>query len=453
MNPTGPTKRYYPIAVFALLLALALAGCASYGGVRDHRAEQVTEYLPAPSRPVIIIPGFGNARLYDPVEDQVVWGFIRNLVRTSYSDDLDLPVDGYGTGFGRDRLVPDGTFAGARASFNIEYSLRSALQARGRYVAPETNPESPAVVYPFAYDWRLSATTNARRLAALVDTIRSRWPDDPPKVDLVAHSAGGMIALAYLKLGGLEPERPADEIHAASLDAASKIASVTLISVPQHGTNETVRALARGEKIFRRELPPSMMASFPALLEMLPSDGTVFIDERGELREDLDVWDPGTWETLGFAIFAEHPPSPEERIAFETTLARARALRDLLERPMPPGVRETVITADCLPTAGRILLRADRSLAFYPSELRSTETVLRDRMFLPGDGSVEARSARGESRSEQIFCAGHHAIAGDPDVHRALIAALTARGGHEASEAPTTTRSTGTSSMETPNTR
>lgn len=446
------TQRYSLGLAFALASAMVLSGCMTYNGPRRAYMHQLTEYLPEPARPVIVIPGFGNSRLYDPVDDKLVWGLGRNLVHTRYSDDLDLPVDPEALEFSSDRLVPDGGFAGSRAPFNIAFTLSSALREYGRYVDGHDEPGGRGAVHAFAYDWRLSATTNARRLDEMIDSIRSQCQAPTPRVDLVAHSAGGLIALAYLKLGGLGPEASSEQLDLAASRAASKVASVTLIGVPQRGTNEAVRALARGEKLIRRDLTTMMMSSFPALPELLPADGRVFIDEQGD-PVDLDVWEPKTWEALGYAIW-KGSPSAETRLAFTRSFERARRLRDLLQRrPMPAGVRQNVIAGDCVPTAARILLRSDRTLAFYPSELAGDEKRLGSLMFVPGDGSIEARSAVIDPRIGQVFCAGHHGIVSDPSVHRALVRNLVEEGGGDATSVRTAKGKPPSGSMETENPR
>jgi pimeloyl-ACP methyl ester carboxylesterase len=451
MGRTDDKTRYYRSITLALLIPLLLSGCMTYSGTRRGYMERLTEYLPAPQRPVIVIPGFGNSRLYDPVEDKLVWGLGKNLVHTKYSDDLDLPVDPTTGEFGTDRLKPDGSFAGSRAPFNIAFTLSKALRDYGGYDEPGEAWSAVGTVHTFAYDWRLSAVTNARRLDEFIDSIRAAEQPAAPKVDLVAHSAGGIVALTYLKLGGLEPDADEHEIARASAIASSKVSSVTLIGVPQHGTNEAVRALARGEKLIRREMTPKMMSSFSSVLEMLPSDGTVFIDEQG--RElPYNVWAESMWRDLGFAVWADDP-DPELIDAFETSLRKARQLREILAKPLSSGVRETVIVGDCVPTASRILLRSDRSLAFYASELQEGEESLARRMFVPGDGSIEARSAMAESESDLIVCAGHHSMASDPNVHRALIRGLLQEGNDRTFEARASTRQGETSSMESPNPR
>ncbi|MDR1651295.1 MAG: hypothetical protein LBR87_05870 [Synergistaceae bacterium] len=48
-------------------------------------------------------------------------------------------------------------------------------------------------VYFFSYDWRQSSEDNAKLLKAFIDSLGT------PKVDLVCHSMGGLVASSYYK--------------------------------------------------------------------------------------------------------------------------------------------------------------------------------------------------------------------------------------------------------------
>lgn len=434
----------------ALVIALAglmtLAGCSTTVGSKRQNLELMKSYDPKPVRPVIVIPGFGNSKLYDPKTDKVIWGQMMNLVLTDYEDDLDLPIDPETGEFGFDRLVPNGSFGGVRASFNIAYHLGSSLERYGRYVDGRTHPRAINAIHFFAFDFRLSTTTNAEKLGSFIDEVRSRF-DEPVKVDIVAHSSGGMIALAYTRLGGLGPDAGEAQIDEAQSEVADKVNHVALIGTPQEGTAEAVRALVRGERIGLRKLPTHMMSTFSSIVELLPDDGRVFVGEDGETI-DRDLWTPAAWKESGFAIWNGRTPSEAEKGAFKKSLERARKLRDALDRPAPAGVSFSSIAGDCIPTVHRVLLRRDGSTAFYRSELRPGEEALKKLMFAPGDGSVVASSASGTEESPVLLCSAHHPLAGDPSVHRALLRRLT-----EQPQAPRKARGgtppvTGTTSME-----
>jgi Lecithin:cholesterol acyltransferase len=320
-----------------------------------------------PARPAIIVPGFGVTRLYDPVTRRYVWGTPRATMRTRYADDLDLPPSG------RDRLEPRG-FVGSRGPVNIAWQLQEGLRKFGRY--------TPGLdVIPFAYDWRLPAEENAAKLRALIESVR-RGGD----VDVITHSAGAIVVLAAIKLQG-----------------DSHVANLVMIAPTRHGVIDAFRVFVRPERFVRRTFTPEMVATWPFVYELLPSEGRVLVDERGESRPD-DVW---SWP--GFS-----PP----------LAARARLMRGRLrDTPMPAGVRTTVIAGDCVATARRVLLRRDGSFAFYPEELRAGEQDLAKILFEPGDGTVPVSSAAPDGEA-LLFCDGHQGIVTDPNVVRAVLRAL-----------------------------
>jgi pimeloyl-ACP methyl ester carboxylesterase len=334
------------------------------------------EHLDPPARHVIVIPGFGVTRLFDPVKQRYVWGTARATVRTRFEDDLDLPPGGV-----RDRLVPRG-YTGSRGPINTGWQLTEALRKFGGYTPGAT-------VHPFHYDWRLSARDNAEALSAVVDTIS---PEQ--RVDLVTHSAGAMVALAYLKLG----------------NGSGRVENLVMIAPPQRGVVDAFRVFVRPERFIRRTFSPEVVATWPSVYELLPEDGRFLVDENGGSM-DFDAWEAGDWTRVGV-----HPD--------ETLIERARRFRDELRSiPMPPGVRSVVIAGDCVPTTRRALQRSDGSFAFYPDELRDDQADLRPILFEAGDGTVPVSSAAGGPET-QLFCDGHQGIATDPNVHRAILRVL-----------------------------
>jgi pimeloyl-ACP methyl ester carboxylesterase len=60
-------------------------------------------------------------------------------------------------------------------------------------------------VYGFNYPWLATIPGNARRLARFVERVRRET--GAPRVDLVAHSLGGLVAMEYLAEGGSDAVR------------------------------------------------------------------------------------------------------------------------------------------------------------------------------------------------------------------------------------------------------
>ena len=329
-----------------------------------------------PARPAIIIPGFGVTRLFDPVTHRYVWGTGRATVQTKYEDDLDLPQSGH------DRLVPSG-YVGSRGPVNIGWQLMEGLRKFGRYT-PDRD------VFPFYYDWRLSARENASRLDELVERVRRERGSE--KVDVISHSAGAIIALTYVKLGA----------------GATKVDHLILIAPTRRGVIDAFRILVRPERFLRRVFTSNMVATWPSVAELLPEDGRFLVDEQGH-PIDRDLWTSEGWKGI-------------QRVPLQ--LDDARTLRDALaRRPTPSGVRLSVIAGDCVATVHRVLMRRDGSFVFYPHELLPSERFLAPILFEPGDGTVSISSSTAAAEA-MIVCDGHQGIAADPTVHRAIIRTL-----------------------------
>ncbi len=352
------------------MLALLLA-CTTDRTRRGYLREQALSLAP-PARPVIVVPGFGVTRLYDPVAGRFVWGTAQATMQTRFEDDLDLPASG------RDRLVPRG-YVGSRGPVNIGWQLTEALRKFGGYTPGRD-------VYGFEYDWRLSARENAQRLGELVERVRRGG-----KVDIVTHSAGSMVAMTYVKLAG----------------GADRVEHLVLLAPAQRGVVDALRILVRPERFLRRTFRSEMVRTWPSVYELLPDDGFV-IDESGQ-----------PWRT-------GNPACPEDRqdCLSSALLRDARAFRkQLAAAALPRDLDRTVIAGDCVATAFRALARRDGTFAFYPGELRPSETDLAAKLFEPGDGTVPVSSARNGGPA-LLFCDGHQGLASDPNVHRAIVRIL-----------------------------
>ena len=72
----------------------------------------------------------------------------------------------------------------------------------------------PVPVFPFPYDWRQPLTQTEQLLGGFVEEViartkllrhyaSDRWMDDP-RVDLVAHSMGGLVVTGYVQSAGAQ---------------------------------------------------------------------------------------------------------------------------------------------------------------------------------------------------------------------------------------------------------
>jgi hypothetical protein len=190
---------------------------------------------------------------------------------------------------------------------------------------------------------------------------------------------------------------------------APKVDHLILIAPTSRGVVDAFRLLVRPERFLRRVFTAQMVATWPFVAELLPEDGRFLVDENGK-PIDRDLWTEEGWRDL--------------QPGFSRQLASARALREeLRSRPMPSQIRLLIIAGDCVATAHRVLMRRNRTFAFYESELQPSERRLQSALFEPGDGTVPASSATGDGNA-LLVCDGHQGIAADPTVHRAIIRTL-----------------------------
>jgi pimeloyl-ACP methyl ester carboxylesterase len=125
-------------------------------------------------------------------------------------------------------------------------------------------------VQPFAYDWREDIAKSAHRLAAEVKSFGNGSP-----VHLVAHSMGGLVSRAFIRLYGDLWKAMADPQDLASGGR------LVMLGTPNRGSYAIPLALSGGEKLVRmlalldrkhdvRQVL-TVLNSFPGSYQMLPS--------------------------------------------------------------------------------------------------------------------------------------------------------------------------------------
>lgn len=405
-----------------LLTSLLVAGCFSSNAVRESYLERSAFMHERRTRPVIVIPGFGHSRLFDPELDRYVWGTGRAMMTARFPDDFDLPVDPRTGVATPDRLVARG-FIGSRGPTNASWHLCEALRKFGGYDRCVQEPRGAGRVnaYAFAWDWRLSHIENAHRLDDYIEVIRSEHGDATLRVDLVTHSAGGVVAMALARFGRSRLDDDRATIDRAGAIAQRKLGRIVMLAPPLRGTLESFRLLNQTEKFARRTLTPSTSVTFPSVPELFPADGKVFVDTAGATTSD-DLWEVETWKRRKFGVFSSHDVPAVTEELFRLHLARGRRFRELIEQPGPTG-SISVVAGGCVPTSARIALRDDQSFVLYPSQLRPEEAALRSILFQPGDGSILVSSTRLQGEPS-IVCDGHQGIALDPTVYLLILRAL-----------------------------
>jgi hypothetical protein len=158
-------------------------------------------------------------------------------------------------------------------------------------------------VEPFAYDWRFDINTSARALARHITEVVARWrgtdqelsirkqmPDSRPGgVILVAHSMGGLVVRALLRM---ITTQDLDGGTLAAGELASSIHGVVEVGVPRRGSPKAVWAatdrlpylLTDSEPLCRLMAPlthglAKAAARMPGLYDLLPTYPVIWSDD------------------------------------------------------------------------------------------------------------------------------------------------------------------------------
>jgi pimeloyl-ACP methyl ester carboxylesterase len=347
--------------------------------------------------PVIIIPGITGSTLRDryPLDPDTVWSVLRRdeLRVALHPDDL------------RYELIEPALIE-ADAVFRLIYGdlteeLRTEL----------SQPNRPTPVYPFAYDWRMPLDITVQRFAAFVEAVSDRTGllrhyhragfNDDPRIDVVAHSMGGLVLAGYL----------------ATTGSRAKVGRVITIAAPFRGSLEAAIKVVTGTaEIGEIESNPRDRFAArltPALYHLLP-DFPGAVSAEGDIPPDLfdeDAWQPSVFHSIAEAmqLYGRAPASTQAarledaRGLLRSMLGEARRFRNTLEAldPARSGLEEDdwlcIVGVDET-TRVRLPIRSEAGKPVF--ELRSADRLnlwdhrAEEERLLTGDGTVPLAGAR-----------------------------------------------------------
>ena len=363
--------------------------------------------------PVILIPGIMGSRLTDFVTGENIWpGSLTDLAFGSQLDKLALPIQGESFVENKDNLKPDGLFLSV-AGQSFYRDMVTTLEQMGGYhcVSPEKiNATSDCVL--FAWDWRRDIVEAAAQLDELVEQLRFKRHDAKLKVDIVAHSAGGLVTRYFLRYG--KRDVLAAENPIINHLGGEKVRKAILIGTPNYGSVSALQQSIMGSPIGLSSIKPEVLLTMPIQAELLPHpDRNWMIDLWGK-RSDQKLFDMNTWRERKWSIF---DPDVRTRIKgnfsskqnaeaymaelekhMEKSLNRgAHFHRALSEKAQDGPHKMIVFGGDCHLTPARCLIEkvgAEYQVHLDPSDIKNPiEGIDYDSlMFEPGDGSVTKAS-------------------------------------------------------------
>ena len=395
------------------VLALATGACAPRTAVRPDLGRLYARYAAKKKTPLITLPGVLGSRLIDSRSGEERWpGRAINLLTGRHLDELALPVGSVG----RDDLVAEGIFYDFGGQ-DFYRQLLATLTGPGGYdCRPASALEADTDCVLFAWDWRRDFAGAARSLDRLIERMRSLRGDPGLRVDLVAHSAGGLVVRYFARYGAanvLDHEPSRTDI---TLAGAQKIRRAVLIGTPNYGSISALQRAIMGAKVGLATLRPELLATMPGFYELLPHpERSWMIDVDGN-RIDRDLYDVETWRSYRWSVF---DPQVRQRVrlssaasttggaaaylsdlerAFMSGLERGRRFHRALSIPVEDAPSEYIVFGgDCTLTPARCLLETvDGQVRIRLDPTRVEHRVegvdYNTQMLEPGDGRVTKAS-------------------------------------------------------------
>jgi pimeloyl-ACP methyl ester carboxylesterase len=392
----------------AAVLLLALCACRTTTTRPDlARLYRVGTQF-ADTTPVIVIPGVFGSKLRDRSTGVEAWPGTARMIL--FDDYRDLALD-----FDRATLAvrPDNleAFDIADAALGQDFygKIIETLRDFGGYVRGTVGvPPQPGErrYYIYSYDWRQDNVEAARGLDHLIEAIRRDYGDPALRVDIVAHSMGGLIARYYQRYG-TEDVLDGRESQ-ITLYGRSRVRKLILLGTPNMGSASSLHAFLVGEAIGFGRIPQEALATLPSGYQIFPHPlVTWLIDAAGRVRHD-DLFDGETWRRYRWSFF---DPAVQARIRaargadadaylaalarfFDFRLERARRFLWALSTPEPPTeIRYVLFGGDCALTPARLALEdvgGTLVARLYPDQIRGRVPGVpyAELMLEPGDGSV-----------------------------------------------------------------
>jgi pimeloyl-ACP methyl ester carboxylesterase len=340
-------------AIRAAAVLAAFAGFLPLFSHAEAAGQSSKAAVAAPDRrPVVFIPGLMGSRLCrpdpaDPRNSVVAWGTLGALPSLA---ELKLPTDG------EDDVQPCGLIREVVFFGLYTQEVYAPIVAHLERLGFRENQD----LFVFDYDWRRSVFDNARALAEFVQA--KVGPGQ--KIDILAHSMGGLIARIYaVEMGG------GDRIGRLISAGTPFLGSAKVYETVEQGWG-ALNSVLGGIAVFRRTL-----LSFPSIFELSPR----YVDCCGN-GAAFSPHDAAAWRALGWeGVDTSAMPDLAE------TARRAADIQRVIDTPLPDGVEEVGVIGVDQRTPYRVEFetKAGATTARIETSWNGDGTVMRDSAMLP----------------------------------------------------------------------
>lgn len=363
--------------------------------------------------PVIIIPGLMGSKLRDKTSHEEVW--VGSLSKVLFSDYTHLALK-----INPETLEPEApgleafAITDTAAGNDFYASILNTLEDAGGYTAAKPGtPAGPGTrnYYVFPYDWRQDNIITVRKLDRFIHQIREDYNQPDLKVDVIAHSMGGLITRYYLRYGTMDVL--GDNNFPVTMGGANYIRRVILLGTPNLGSIEAINSFITGQEVVFGSIPPEILISMPSIYQLFPhAINDWIITTRGEALT-RDQFDVEIWKRFEWAIF---DPKVQSRIRnnytdpqlaqvkinalgkyFKKYLERGRRFSWALTVPVKKPKPLIVFGGDCHLTPARIVVEEISGVSMvrqWPYQIKNPVKGINYEMLMlePGDGTVTKAS-------------------------------------------------------------
>ena len=440
------------------------AGCAQKSPKTPPLKELYRHKVQHDQPPLIVIPGAFGSRLLDVSTNREIWP--RSSMKLLFSSYKGLEVD-----IDESTLNPVTDSVRAYQVFreglgqDFYGKILATLERIGGYRRRHPGEHIEADqrnYYVYLYDWRLDNVAAVGGLHDLIEQIRHDYGDPNLKVDILAHSNGGLLARYYARYGVKDYLDSDLSTVPITYEGAPAIRRLLMVGTPNLGTIQPVLSHVRGEEVGFRKIPADVVATISGAPQLMPHpDIPWLVDTQGNIIEK-DVFDIETWRDLKWSIF--DPKVRDKAIQRKGGGAAARRHMDILQvylekhllrgknfmlllsrKSSEQDVRPYVFGGDCDSTLARLVVEKQRNklVAREIPEMispHSSNIDYHDLMFEPGDSVVVRNSLLGRYHkdsdktksaitpmniSHSVFlCEKHQYLTGNPTFQNNLLYTL-----------------------------
>lgn len=227
---------------------------------------------------VVLIPGILGSVLYNedgtPLWEPSVKGVWKAATsQADFVSKLTVKDKSSGDGVRPVSLMPDiSILPGVWKIDGYGWIADRIRQVPGIVEGDIFNHQSKGNFFQFPYDWRLDCRRNSKILSSLIGQKVEKWASHtgtPPKLIILAHSMGGLIARHFLEIEeGWKSSR-----------------ALITFGTPFRGSVNAVKALVEGSGSFGVDLSPALK-TFRSVFQLLPT------------RDEI-IWTGEVWTTVG----------------------------------------------------------------------------------------------------------------------------------------------------------